>query len=169
MHPKAVMVPLQNSVPALLCEVVRRRRPLSSPDWKKPLGSLTIRMNETGSVRGGARRILRLEALFALIALFCLYQWLHGNWILFVVLILAPDVAMIGYLRNTRVGAWLYNALHTYVGPVLLGGFALFSHALLPYVVIWAAHIAMDRALGFGLKYGDYFGHTHLGMIGGSR
>jgi hypothetical protein len=28
--------------------------------------------------------------------------------------------------------------------------------------LIMIAHISMDRALGFGLKYPDDFGHTHL-------
>lgn len=92
-------------------------------------------------------RILRLEALLLLAALVALYQLLHGNWILFVALILAPDVAMLGYLRNTRVGAALYNAFHSYVGPLLLGAAAVLSHPLLPFAVIWPAHIAMDRAL----------------------
>ena len=34
--------------------------------------------------------------------------------------------------------------------------------------LIWAAHIAVDRALGYGLKYGAGFGLTHLGRIGGA-
>ncbi len=116
-------------------------------------------------------RILRLEALLLLAALVALYWWLHVSWIIFVVLILAPDVAMLGYLRNTRIGAMSYNAFHSYVGPLLLATAAAFSRALLPFAVIWAAHIAMDRALGYGLKYDDSFQHTHLGTIGraGSR
>ena len=111
-------------------------------------------------------RILRLEALLLLGALVVLYQWLHASWILFVALILAPDIAMLGYLRNTRIGAACYNAFHSYVGPLLLGSAAVFLHPLLPFSVIWAAHIAMDRALGYGLKYSDSFQHTHLGTIG---
>ncbi len=113
-------------------------------------------------------RILRLEALMLLAALIALYWWAHASWILFVVLILAPDIAILGYLRNTRIGAICYNAFHSYVGPLFLGAAAVFSHPLLPFAVIWAAHIAMDRALGYGLKYDDSFEHTHLGMIGRS-
>jgi Domain of unknown function (DUF4260) len=114
-------------------------------------------------------RILRLEALLLLAALVALYQSVHASWILFVALILAPDIAMLGYLRNTRVGAACYNAFHSYAGPLVLGAAAVFLHPLLPFAVIWAAHIAMDRALGYGLKYDDAFQHTHLGMIGRSR
>ena len=32
--------------------------------------------------------------------------------------------------------------------------------------LIWAAHVGFDRALGYGLKYPDGFGMTHLGSIG---
>jgi hypothetical protein len=31
------------------------------------------------------------------------------------------------------------------------------------------AHIGMDRMIGAGLKYGDGFGHTHLGLMGAAR
>ncbi|WP_281964856.1 DUF4260 family protein [Serinicoccus marinus] len=30
----------------------------------------------------------------------------------------------------------------------------------------WAFHIAVDRLLGYGLKFTDSFAHTHLGEIG---
>jgi hypothetical protein len=33
--------------------------------------------------------------------------------------------------------------------------------------LVWFAHIGMDRALGYGLKYDDAFTHTHLGIIRG--
>ena len=94
----------------------------------------------------------------------------HASWLLFAVLILAPDIGMIGYLRGTRIGAWSYNAFHSYVGPVIaLAGTLAFSRALVPLALIWAAHIALDRALGYGLKYPDAFAHTHLGVLRGSK
>ena len=34
---------------------------------------------------------------------------------------------------------------------------------------IWVAHIAMDRALGYGLKLPTGFTDTHLGKIGKGR
>ena len=36
----------------------------------------------------------------------------------------------------------------------------------LPIAFIWTAHIGMDRALGYGLKYPSAFGDTHLGRVG---
>jgi hypothetical protein len=41
--------------------------------------------------------------------------------------------------------------------------------AALAIGAIWVAHIGMDRMLGYGLKYGDDFTHTHLGRIGAQR
>jgi hypothetical protein len=32
--------------------------------------------------------------------------------------------------------------------------------------LVWLAHLALDRLMGYGLKYHDYFEHTHLSMIG---
>jgi hypothetical protein len=122
-----------------------------------------------GVVVQPVRAILRFEALLILASLIAAYWFLHANWIVFVVLLLTPDLAMLGYLRSNRIGAWCYNALHTLVGPVVLGACSIFVHMLAPLAVIWAAHIAMDRACGYGLKYEDSFGHTHLGMIGKQR
>jgi hypothetical protein len=30
---------------------------------------------------------------------------------------------------------------------------------------MWFAHIGMDRAIGYGLKYPTAFGDTHLGRV----
>jgi hypothetical protein len=87
-----------------------------------------------------------------------------GGWLEFVLLFLVPDVSMIGYVASPRVGSEIYNAVHTYVGPLALGGYSVWSdhsQALL-LSLIWAAHIGLDRMLGFGLKYPTRFKDTHL-------
>ena len=33
-------------------------------------------------------------------------------------------------------------------------------------MTLWLAHIGIDRALGYGLKYATGFSYTHLGRIG---
>jgi hypothetical protein len=74
-----------------------------------------------------------------------------------------------GVIRaGSRVGEVSYNTVHSYALPALLAAGAVAAHrgAALPYAIIWCAHVAFDRALGFGLKYPDAFVHTHLGMIG---
>jgi hypothetical protein len=35
----------------------------------------------------------------------------------------------------------------------------------LQIALIWGAHIGMDRAVGYGLKYADAFKHTHLSEV----
>ena len=66
------------------------------------------------------------------------------------------------------MGAIVYNAAHSYMAPVALmtGGLALSSPLVLSIALIWMAHIGIDRALGYGLKYSAGFGFTHLGRIG---
>lgn len=77
----------------------------------------------------------------------------------------APDLSMVGYLKDERVGARAYNALHTYLLPALLGGAAWWTGAALAgqVALVWIAHIGFDRVLGFGLKLPTGFGDTHLG------
>ena len=35
--------------------------------------------------------------------------------------------------------------------------------------LVWFAHMGMDRAPGYGLKYDGAFTHTHLGIIRSGR
>lgn len=102
--------------------------------------------------------LLRLEAGLVLVGCIAVYAMSHDSWILFVALFLAPDLAILGYLAGVRVGSATYNAVHTYVGPIILIAFAVTR----PFGLIWAAHIAIDRLLGFGLKYPTTFKDTHL-------
>ena len=119
-----------------------------------------------GCVAQPVKTILRVEAALILIALVFAYWKLHASWVLFAVFLLAPDLLMIGYLKDTRLGAWCYNAAHSYVGPLIAAALFLVQPWFAIVAVIWGAHIAFDRALGYGLKYPDSFQHTHLGMIG---
>jgi hypothetical protein len=108
--------------------------------------------------------LLRIEAGFELALSLIFYLAIHANWLLFIILLLAPDLAILGYLRGVRVGTICYNLVHTFVGPFLLIAYAFLGGAswLLPYALIWTSHIALDRMLGFGLKYPTGFRDTHL-------
>ena len=78
-----------------------------------------------------------------------------------------PDLALFygagsglkkGQLHPRAVGA--YNLVHRFWGPVALA--VLASVALIPLgffigALAWAFHIALDRALGYGLRTGDGF------------
>ncbi len=89
-------------------------------------------------------------------------------WWLWPLILLAPDLAMIGYLAGPRVGAALYNAAHLYGLALLLAVLGVVSG--LPILIaiggLWLAHIGVDRALGYGLKSPEGFRLTHLGRIG---
>ncbi|MGB3544692.1 DUF4260 domain-containing protein [Rubrivirga sp.] len=110
--------------------------------------------------------VLRLEGA----VLFALAAWGFAqtgtSWWWFGGLLLAPDLAMVGYLRGPRLGAATYNAAHTYAAPALLAlAIPVWSFAL-PLALIWVAHIGMDRMLGYGLKLPTEFQDTHLGRVG---
>jgi hypothetical protein len=111
---------------------------------------------------------LRLEALAAAGLSMVLYARTGASWWLFAALWLVPDLSMLGYLVNSCWGARTYNAIHTYVTPATLALISLLLHqsALLPYALIWISHIGIDRLLGYGLKYPQGFGRTHLGRLG---
>ena len=119
-------------------------------------------------VAGGPRVLLRLEGLALLIAMVALYAWQGASWWLFALLFFAPDLSFAGYLLGPRSGAVVYNAVHTTIVPgALLGiGVVLGQPLAVALAIIWLAHIGFDRALGYGLKYPDGFGFTHLGRIG---
>jgi hypothetical protein len=96
-----------------------------------------------------------------------LYFHADFGWVLFVVLILAPDLSMAGYLLGPGLGATAYNALHTEVLPVALGtvGITAEAETATKIALIWLAHIGTDRMLGYGLKYPTAFQDTHLHRV----
>ena len=108
--------------------------------------------------------LLRVEGAVALAVSILLYSESHTSWILFAVLFLSPDLFMLGYLVNTRIGAAVYNFVHTLFAPGILIVIAMFTsrQQLLPFAFIWTAHIGLDRMLGSGLKYPTRFNDTHL-------
>lgn len=64
--------------------------------------------------------IIRLEWVVVAVAAIVFYASSGISWWLFAVLILAPDLSMLGYLGGPRLGAIAYNALHMLIAPVLL-------------------------------------------------
>jgi len=125
-------------------------------------------MRTDPGVTGGPKNLLRAEGLVVLGLVVVLF-WRGGySWILFGLLFLVPDISMLGYLVNPRVGATCYNVVHSYIGPVVLGLVGLFAGnaACIAIALIWVAHIGFDRVLGYGLKYPTAFTDTHLGRIG---
>ncbi|WP_036263482.1 DUF4260 domain-containing protein [Methylocapsa aurea] len=121
-----------------------------------------------GFVNGAPRLLLRLEGLVVALGSIAAFSQSGASWQLFAALILAPDLSMLAYLAGSRPGAMVYNAAHIYLGPgILLGvAWALAAPTGIAVALIWTAHIGIDRAFGYGLKYGEGFSATHLGRIG---
>jgi len=122
-----------------------------------------------GMVTGVPRLLLRLEGVCIAAAATVAYGRLDAGWWLFALLFFVPDLTLLGYVAGRSAGAALYNAAHGYGPPVACLAWGVFGPApeALAAGLIWAAHIGSDRALGYGLKYADGFGVTHLGPLGG--
>jgi hypothetical protein len=120
------------------------------------------------AVSGSVLTLLRLEGLAVAAVSAVLYARTGAHWWLFAALWLTPDLSMLGYLAGSCWGARSYNAVHSYVVPaaLALSAYLLSAPAVLPFALIWANHIGVDRLMGYGLKYSDGFGWTHLGRLG---
>lgn len=106
-------------------------------------------------------------ALAAFLTAFALFEVVkHGGWTRFALaFFFLPDVALFygaasglehGQLHPRAVHP--YNTLHSFIVPVVL----LIAGIRLPTVVFasglaWAAHIALDQGLGFGLRTREGF------------
>lgn len=112
--------------------------------------------------------ILRVEGAAILGLAVFLYARSDYGWLLFVLLLLVPDVGLLGYAAGPRTGAIAYNAVHTTVGPAVLAAIGILAESpgAISVALVWFAHIGLDRMLGYGLKRTSAFSDTHLGRIG---
>lgn len=113
------------------------------------------------------RILLRLEGLAILIASVYLYSLTEASWLLFALLLFTPDLSMIGYLKDKKIGATIYNLVHNVALGVLVIflGVLMNIPVLIPIGLILAAHVGMDRAMGYGLKYPTSFKDTHMQKV----
>lgn len=113
------------------------------------------------------KSILKLEELFQFALGIYLFSTLSYAWWWFLVLILLPDIGMLGYLVNTKTGALTYNVFH-HKGLailILLIGIYFEIEVMQLIGIILFSHAALDRVFGYGLKYADNFKNTHLGHL----
>ena len=120
-----------------------------------------------GAVVGAPKLVLRLEGATLFAASIALFAAQNQAWWLYPALLLVPDIFMLGYLRNTKLGSIIYNLGHSYplAAIVTVLGFALSSQVTIAIGAIWFGHIGWDRMFGYGLKYATSFKHTHLGDL----
>jgi hypothetical protein len=112
---------------------------------------------------------IKLEELVKLIACYLLSLKIGFSFWVFFAWLLVPDISMLGYLINTKVGAVMYNLFH-HQGIaiiVLLFGFYADNVNVEFAGLILLGHSSIDRVFGYGLKYPDGFKHTHLGELKG--
>ncbi len=119
------------------------------------------------AVTGKPRLWLRLDAAIVLTASLMTFHLTPQRWWLSPLLLFVPDIFLIGYLRDTTIGAFLYNLGHSYLLPglVLAYGWSTHHDAVSAVGIIWIGHVGWDRFFGYGLKYDSDFKHTHLGNL----
>lgn len=113
----------------------------------------------------------RIEAAVIFLATVYYYHYLHFNVWLFVLFLFSIDIFMLGYIKNNKFGAYIYNFGHNMMVPLFLLIFGTMdsNRLLLAIGLIWLAHIGWDRAFGYGLKFESGFKDTHLGNLGGKK
>jgi hypothetical protein len=114
------------------------------------------------------KTLLKLESLSTIFFSFTIFITTRFQWWLYPALFFLPDISMVGYLVNSKAGAFLYNLFHHQGIAILIfvAGYIISAEYLEAAGLILLGHSALDRMLGFGLKYNDSFNHTHLGWIG---
>ena len=128
---------------------------------------MTMTTTSLPARRGAIALTLQAEGAAIAAAAIYVYAQTGGSWMFFALLILLPDLSMLGYLKDNRLGAVCYNVAHSYLAPMMLGGIGMVtaSGLLMQLALIWVAHIGMDRAIGYGLKYAAGFKTTHLDRL----
>jgi hypothetical protein len=114
------------------------------------------------------KNILKLEELAMFMLALYLFSFINYPWWLFAVLFLTPDIGILGYLVNTKFGAFAYNVFHHKGIAILfyIAGMILNIPVLMFTGLLLFAHSSFDRIFGYGLKYSDNFKNNHLGLIG---
>jgi len=133
-----------------------------------PVATSTQEAHDPGVVTGRPRAFLRVEGFALLIAALVAFSRTGQAWWLLPATLLLPDLGALGYLLSRSAGALLYNLAHATPLPLALVGLGVWLQAPLAVALgtVWLAHIGMDRAMAYGLKHDDDFGHTHLGRHG---
>ena len=115
------------------------------------------------------KNLIKLEEFVVLSgSAFFLYKLnINITWWVYIIVFFSPDIGMIGYLANTKIGAFTYNSFHhKAVGSILIIlGVILTNDYLLFVGLLFLAHSSFDRILGYGLKYPDNFKHTNVGYM----
>ena len=100
------------------------------------------------------KTLIKLEELTLVLLSFYLFLALDYAWWWFPLLFFVPDVSMLGFLINPKVGGVTYNFIHhkaLSVSLYLLGSLIQIPGLQLAGLVMFG-HSSLDRFLGFGLQ-----------------
>lgn len=113
------------------------------------------------------KNLLRIEEAFLFGLSIYAFSLTDFAWWWYLALILLPDIGMLGYLMNSRIGAWSYNLFHhkAVAAVLLFTGWQFQLDGVLLAGIIHFGHSSMDRLFGYGLKYESGFKQTHLGTL----
>lgn len=112
--------------------------------------------------------LLKLEEAAIFLVCIYLFSTLNFAWWWFPALLFLPDIGMLGYILNPKIGAYTYNLFHFRFIAAFVAFYSLTygnDYWKLAAIILFA-HISFDRMFGYGLKYNDSFTNTHLGIIG---
>jgi hypothetical protein len=112
------------------------------------------------------------EAAMALLAIYFLTLYNLGiSWWGWILLFFLPDIGMLGYFVNNKIGAICYNILHHKGLAIIIAMTGFFFHrdVFVATGLLLFAHSSFDRMLGYGLKYFSNFKDTHLGKLPGGN
>ncbi len=117
------------------------------------------------------KKLLQIEeAALLIVSIYALY-FLKVEWWYYLLLVLAPDISMLGYLAGNKIGAFIYNLFHHKGVAILLFLLGIVAQLWIVQVIgiLLFGHSSMDRMCGYGLKYFTSFKQTHLGEIGSQK
>ncbi len=115
------------------------------------------------------KNLLKIEEAFAMVLGIYLSSFLpnHPSWWIYGLLFFLPDIGMLGYIVNKKVGAISYNIFHH--KGVALSVYFIGLIAQSTEIQFWGlllfSHSCFDRVFGYGLKFYTDFKHTHLGNL----
>lgn len=114
------------------------------------------------------KKLIKLEELAIVAGTAYMLYWLQVDWWWYLLLLVGPDISMVGYTAGNKVGGICYNLFHHkgIAVALMITGLVLEINPLLYIGLVLFGHSSLDRFLGYGLKLKEGFRFTHLGEIG---
>ena len=113
------------------------------------------------------KQLIQLEEILFFIGSIFLFTQLDLAWWWFIALIFTPDISMIAYLVNSKIGAITYNIFHHrgLAIAILIIGWQTNAPIVSLCGIILFGHASLDRIFAYGLKYFDGFKNKKIKKI----